>query len=76
MWALADLRDHAEREQWRKKFGTEFTGMHEGRPVRYTWHEVTIGHICRGDFFRDGHSECARIVDMRWCWLRGPKEGG
>ena len=70
MWALAELHRYWERERWRKHFGTEFTGLHEGRPVRLCWREITIGHICRGDYFRDGHSECARIVEMRWQFVR------
>lgn len=55
---------------WKRRFGTEFTGFHEGMPVRYTWREVTIGHICRGAGGVDGHLKCLRIVVPGWCWLR------
>lgn len=70
MWALADLRDHAERSEWWRKFGTEFTGFHEGRPVRYTWREIVTGHVCVGAGGVDGHLQCIRLYSMRWCWLR------
>ena len=70
MWAMAEHVERIQRQEWRKKFGTEYDGLHEGKPVRFAWLEATVGHICRGDFFRTGHSECARIVEMRWVWLR------
>mgnify|MGYP001584749835 CR=1 len=69
MWLLAELHRRAEREQWRKKFGTEFTGLHDGRRVRYTWRECVVGHVCRG-LMESGHSECIEMVEWRWVWLR------
>ena len=70
MWALALAVQRAERAEWRRKFGTEFTGLHEGRPVRYTWREVTVGHVCVGDDPFGLHLHCQRLVGMRWVWLR------
>ena len=74
MWALAAQFERWQRAEWRRKFGTEFTGMHEGRPVRLTWREVTVGHVCVGVEENGGHLKCLQLVDMRWVWLR-PKQG-
>ncbi len=73
MWALAEHVRRIERQEWQKKFGTEFTGYHEGRRIRFTWHERVVGHICCGDPYLDGHLRCRQIVQMDWVWLRGPK---
>lgn len=70
MWALAEYVARVEREQWRLKFGTDFTGFHEGRRVRFTWREVTVGHVCRAAYPFGDHAECIRMVAMRWVWLR------
>lgn len=69
MWALAEHVERIQRQEWRKKFGTEYDGWHEGKRVRFAWHEYTSGHVCRGDMY-GGHSECIRIVSMGWVWLR------
>lgn len=74
MWALAELVERVERSAWKRKFGTEFTGFHEGKPVRFAWHFLTVGHICMGDVERYGHLRCERLVIPGWCWLRS-KEG-
>ena len=73
MQALAVLVKRTEREQWRKKFGPEFTGMQEGRPVAFAWHERTVGHVCVGGAEFDGHLHCMRMVQPAWVWLRKAK---
>ena len=75
MWALADMVKHYERERWRKQFGTEFTGFSEGRPVRLTWRERTVGHVCVGNDPFGLHLECQKIVRLDWVWLRSKPAG-
>lgn len=74
MLQLADHFRRVEAAQWKKRFGTEFTGEHEGRPVHYAWLERVTGHVCTGaDPFN--HLECLRITQWQWCWLRGKAKG-
>lgn len=71
MMGLADWFKRKEAAAWRKRFGTEFTGMHEGRPVHWEWRERVVGHICMGaDPYDDGHLHCRKLVQMQWCWVR------
>ena len=69
MWALAEHVRRIERQEWRKKFGTEFTGLHEGRPVRFAWHWRVTGHVCLGDL-EMGHGQCIEMGQMEWLWLK------
>ena len=73
MWALdAMVREH-ERRKWREHWGTEFTGMHEGRPVRLVWREPVIGHVCFASPLGD-HAQCLRMYGPpRWVFERGKK---
>ena len=74
MWAVvADYVAFVERREWKKKFGTEFTGQYEGRPIRFAWHERVVGHICVGADPFGLHLKCHKIVTMDGVWLRGPK---
>lgn len=74
MWALAEHVRRIERQEWQKKFGGSFfTGYHEGRRVRFAWHERVVGHVCMGDIEQYGHLKCQQLVQMDWVWLRGPK---
>jgi hypothetical protein len=50
--------------------GSEFTGYHEGRRVRLTWHERTVGHICLGADPYGLHLECRSIVEQAWVFVR------
>lgn len=70
MFVLSEYVRQAERVMWKRKFGTDFTGWHEGRRIQYTWREHTVGHICFGDIEQYGHLKCQRIVAMGWVWLR------
>lgn len=76
MWALDAMVRKAERERWRKLFGSEFTGFdNEGRTVRLVWRETVIGHVCVGDDAPFGHLNCIRIYGPpRWVFERGKKK--
>lgn len=74
MWALAEHVARIERQQWRRHFGTAFTGMHEGRPVRFRWHEQVTGHVCMGNIEDYGHLHCMQLVTMRWVFVRAKAE--
>lgn len=69
MWALAEHVARIERQQWRKKFATEFTGWHEGRRIQFAWHERVVGHICCDGAEGFGHLRCQQLVRMDWVWL-------
>lgn len=69
MWGLALAVQRAERAAWRKKFGSEYTGLYKGRAVRLAWGERVVGHVCRGaDPY--SHLECFVLVQRDWVWLR------
>lgn len=70
MFGVADALRFWERERWRRLMGTEFTGRHEGRPVRLMWHERTVGHVCRGAGPDGGHLQCIRLVEPAWVFVR------
>jgi hypothetical protein len=75
MWALAEHVERIQRQEWRKKFGTEYDGFHEGKPVRFAWHERVVGHVCFGDIERYGHLRCQKLTVLDWVWLRSkPQE--
>ncbi len=69
MLGAADALRYWERVRWRRLMGSDFTGYHEGRRVRLTWHERTVGHICRGAIESD-HGECIRMVELAWVFVR------
>lgn len=70
MLTLAEYFVRFRDAQWRRKFGTEFSGFHEGRPISFQWREVTVGHVCvGGDPML--HLKCHRLVQTKWCFVRG-----
>ncbi len=69
MLGAADALRYWERERWRQLMGSDFTGFHEGRRVRLTWHERVVGHICRGHL-EIGHGECLQLVEQAWVFVR------
>lgn len=70
MWGLALWHEREQLRAWREKFGSEYTGYHEGRRIRLVWGERTVGHVCFGDTERYGHLKCQRMVVSDWVWLR------